>query len=608
MGKDAWQPRRVIEADYRKALKKLTSCLSNLISGLEVTTADAIMDALGRYVTLDFFRDLARAAARKMVTMLRVDGAKAWRDAARKSSRGTEIYKALRDEMKGPVGTRVHRIIEENARLISTFSDEIIGHRVAKSVLEMQQKGLRSTAMAQELAKQFPEIAQSRIDLIARTETSKASTALTQARAENMGIDWYVWRTSRDARVRPAHMKMDGVLCRWTDPPAPEVLAGEKSEGSYHAGGIFNCFPESVSVSLANGSDCVWRRNYSGRIFRLVCVDGSSFEATPNHPILTVNGWRPIQFINKGDNIINAKFDNRCVMDGHINDVNASFGEIFEAFKSFTRSTRGLIGGFAFDFHGDGSRKNIDVVWTNGFLPFDTDPPCLKRVGEFPLSNSNGRIGLTSICSNNHIGKSFISSATNQNALFFDTEFGHPNLISFGNASELYSVPGQDFTKRLAGGSIFPGKHPFGCTSQVIRDNISLRDIESSGTPVAFGDLKTTSAEMLGNWIGTILKNNGSILEHHPASYHPLRVIENTFRDFSGHVFGLQSFNGWFTIAPAENDGNRIIVKNCRCFCQPLLDMGQVRWPAKVYAGGSVERMTQAEFQRRFGEHRRMAA
>lgn len=240
MSKDAWQPRRVIEADYRKSLKKLMSCLSNLIAGLEVTTSEAITDALRRYVTLDFFRELARSAARKMVTMLRVDGQRTWREAARKSSRGTEIYRALREEMKGPVGARIHQIVEENAKLISTFPDAI-GERVAKSVLEMQQKGIRSTAMAQELARQFPEIAQSRIDLIARTETSKASTALTQARAENMGVDWYIWRTSRDARVRPAHMKMEGVLSRWADPPAPEVLHGEKSVGSYHAGNVYNC-------------------------------------------------------------------------------------------------------------------------------------------------------------------------------------------------------------------------------------------------------------------------------------------------------------------------------------------------------------------------------
>jgi hypothetical protein len=34
---------------------------------------------------------------------------------------------------------------------------------------------------------------------------------------------------------------MAGVLVHWDDPPAPEILAGEKSEGHYDAGDIYNC-------------------------------------------------------------------------------------------------------------------------------------------------------------------------------------------------------------------------------------------------------------------------------------------------------------------------------------------------------------------------------
>jgi uncharacterized protein with gpF-like domain len=56
---------------------------------------------------------------------------------------------------------------------------------------------------------------------------------------------------------------MDKVLVRWSDPPSPEALDGEKSYGKYHAGEIFNCrcFPEPV----IDFDDVTWpHKVYSG--------------------------------------------------------------------------------------------------------------------------------------------------------------------------------------------------------------------------------------------------------------------------------------------------------------------------------------------------------
>ena len=48
--------------------------------------------------------------------------------------------------------------------------------------------------------------------LIARTEVSKTTTALTKARCNNLDIHWYVWRTAEDGnRVRKSHRIMNGV-------------------------------------------------------------------------------------------------------------------------------------------------------------------------------------------------------------------------------------------------------------------------------------------------------------------------------------------------------------------------------------------------------------
>ena len=85
---------------------------------------------------------------------------------------------------------------------------------------------------------------------------NKARAAGEQARAENLGLNWYVWRTSGDSRVRPSHRIMDDVLVPYSDPPAPETLIGEPSQGQYHAGAALGC--RCVQLPLLDSSDVAW--------------------------------------------------------------------------------------------------------------------------------------------------------------------------------------------------------------------------------------------------------------------------------------------------------------------------------------------------------------
>ena len=117
-----------------------------------------------------------------------------------------------------------------------------------------------------------PGLAKSRIRTIARTEVGKAETAFTQARSERPGIRWYEWATSEDQRVRPSHRKLATVLEAWSDPPAPEQLAGERSKlGHYHTGCAPNCC--CITLPLMSLDEVRWphkvyshgRIEYAGR-------------------------------------------------------------------------------------------------------------------------------------------------------------------------------------------------------------------------------------------------------------------------------------------------------------------------------------------------------
>lgn len=208
------------------------------------------------------FNRLAQAAARKMVTHLFDDTGRTWRQAALTNSKGRMIYEAMRKALQGPLGSVIHQQVERNAEIIKTLPTDI-SKRVTQHIYRESMKGVRASEITKQIMTFFPDATKAKANLIARTETSKTSTALTQARSESVGIGWYRWRTSEDQRVRESHKLMDNVLVRWDDPPSPEKLDGIRSAlGKYPAGGAPNCrcYPEPViSLDLISWPARVYR-------------------------------------------------------------------------------------------------------------------------------------------------------------------------------------------------------------------------------------------------------------------------------------------------------------------------------------------------------------
>lgn len=246
---DIWQPRRIIEERYRGALRRLFDAFIKNFHLNEIAGPGEIIEKLSEFSASELFGDFAKAAATRMVTMVRTYSERPWIQAMQKSGRGREIYSALSRELSGLTGVRMTQIVDENALLIKSIP-ATLAPRVSRFVAIEAIKGRRAEAIAQDLMAQFPDMAESRIRLIARTETSKASTALTRARSEELGLDWVVWRSSKDERVRESHRKMDGVIFNWKALPNPEKLNGEKNvkHGPYGPGEIWNCrcYPEPL--------------------------------------------------------------------------------------------------------------------------------------------------------------------------------------------------------------------------------------------------------------------------------------------------------------------------------------------------------------------------
>lgn len=176
----------------------------------------------------------------KMVTHLFTDAGRTWRQAAKVNSKGGVLFRALERELQGPLGAAMIAEVQRNAEYIKSVPADI-ARQMTEHTMAKAMAGLRPSDIALDLKDLYPHISMVKANLIARTETAKTATALTQSRSELMGITWYRWRTSEDSRVRGSHKIMDNVLVGWSEPPSPEALDKKTSVGHYHAGEIWNC-------------------------------------------------------------------------------------------------------------------------------------------------------------------------------------------------------------------------------------------------------------------------------------------------------------------------------------------------------------------------------
>lgn len=244
-----WQLKMRIEEKYKTWLHALLLPIKKkVIVAAKSGDVKKVERLLKKASKSKVFRKKSEEIAKKIVTMTLEDDAKDWREAAAKSSKGKLIYDLLKSEFERDSNAkkRYDELIERNAKLITTLPDEIADD-VVKHISRKSFGGERSSDIAKEIIAFFPKHTKAKENLIARTESAKCKSALTQVRSENIGIYWAEWVSTDDQRTRPSHAIMNGVICNYKHPPSPEELAKKagvyngKIYGRYFGGEIFNC-------------------------------------------------------------------------------------------------------------------------------------------------------------------------------------------------------------------------------------------------------------------------------------------------------------------------------------------------------------------------------
>lgn len=238
LARERFKRSRLAEKAFARQLKSVARQVGEIVRGMAprgvVTDIKALNEALRKYAQM--LDPWARSVAQSMIDDIANRDLRAWNEL------GNELGRTLKSEIKvAPISQAMKALKEEQVNLIKSLPLEA-SQRVHKLTVEGMVGGTRAREIQKEILK-TGKVTESRAMTIARTETSRTSTALVESRAQFVGSEGYIWRTAGDSDVRERHKHLEGKFIRWDSPP----VAGDHGIRA-HAGAIFNCrcYPEPV--------------------------------------------------------------------------------------------------------------------------------------------------------------------------------------------------------------------------------------------------------------------------------------------------------------------------------------------------------------------------
>lgn len=359
-----------------------------------------------------------------------------------------------------------------------------------------------------------------RADTIARTETSIAAAFASRYTATKIAQDAGIelekkWMPTLDERTRPAHMAMANSDFQEIDQPF--IVDGEAldypSDPSGSPENVINCFLPDTKIH--GMIDTAIRSNYSGPVIEIRTANGRCLRVTPNHPIATNRGMLRASDINCLDDLFCYKPNIKTNVNANDDDAPPVIQEVFNfisKFGSFCQNDR-----FVFNLHGEFDRTDgqIQIVSLNGELVDEINPSFFENGNQWGFSKSD---------------ISFSIKSSNC-----------PFLLSFlginGTPSSFMrcgSLPDNFFR-------VFFNHNPFnkfGVRASTNTDFVLSKDFIDGSTRNSILD----PTLFAGNSRNVVLD----------------KVIDCRLFQYSGHVYDLQSLNGWIIA-----DG--VFTSNCRC-------------------------------------------
>ena len=317
------------------------------------------------------------------------------------------------------------------------------------------------------------------------------------------------------------------------------------------------CLPGDTPISGAEVTGLT-RRWWSGDVVEVVCASGRSFTATPNHPVLTVNGWAPLGAISEGDYLICDSLhveEPRAAGDQDEHDGPATIGEIFEAAQAVWVTQRERTG--EPDFHGDGVPDgDVDVLRPDGVLRAGDFAPITQPRLDLVLSEADAAEVLGACESAPFVRKIPAAQVVRSGwRAERDPGFGEDASDRPRRHTEIVSNGSGVFSVRISGDDLLDRE-----IVAPVRGVPALAHVGAASVPERTC-FDTGSAQMIPD--GGRIESEGVADDSvgHPGPVHLDHVVHVGQRHFAGHVYNFSTTDGYFA-ANGVYTGNTMRASN----------------------------------------------
>jgi hypothetical protein len=444
---------------------------------------------------------------------------------------------------------------------------ELIKSIPAQYLTQVQGIAMRSIQLGGDLATMTDEIeaqygvTRRRAELIARSQNALATATITKVRQTELGIRTAIWVHSGGGHhPRPSHLKAGrektvyDVEKGWYDP----------DEGKFiWPGQLVHCFPGDTIVDTSNGVRKLWKTPFDGKMVN-IRVGSDLLNGTFNHPILTSRGWVPLGTVDCGDQVVCMVHQRGDVVDDDKNKPVTTFGELFESLSIVHGYVR--LSGRRFNFYGDVPGGDVDeVVIVNDLLPDDINAARNENVTNFGFTKSDAMLDVSGSRVRNHVGATGCSSGMDEGAAFSRSLVGGAGEACIASTSHSI-VPYQDISD--IAGCMARQPEDFSNGSRAHPPVVEGNDFFGLCVPIdpAFS-LNANGPELFAEFVRIASDAGSSVFKFGAGLYEFRGVEDKSVRDFSGHVFTMETEPGYYSVGSAF-----VQAKNCRCVARSIVE------------------------------------
>lgn len=399
------------------------------------------------------------------------------------------VERLVRDDpqLLPPPGKKVSKAIAEGRAKL--WNKQVIQSVMTQSILQ----GESIPKIATRLAEAVGDSNRKAAIRNARTMTTGAENAGrvdSYKRAESMGIKMQqMWVATLDGRTRHEHRQLDGMRVDVGKPfeidgytihfPGDPTAAPEM---------VYNCFVGETSAY----TDCdifrSYKHKYDGELIKIKTASGIYFTCTPNHPILTLNGWVSAASLHNGDDLLVTRIRN-----SGSGRRNSNIQHILPSMKAFHNSFKrvGLISrnaSLCVNFHGDIPTSEVEIVTQKRLLSDNRNSSVCECIIKFLFKLADKTFSCKCSFMKHFwsVGLSALRIVCGRNKVlsFFTRHFGHSQKHSLRPIALFDTFGVKPLQDNIAGDVQFLRKCINGFIGVVFADNIVSVDRCSGCTHV----------------------------------------------------------------------------------------------------------------------------